>query len=94
MSYSGYSLNGGVHPCLPFYERMLQCAKSEALPIKMCTAQTEDYLECHHRKKQYALNYAIKKELNNIRIVALPRYDEENDTFVPFSQATADHIFQ
>ena len=36
MSYSGYNVNGGAHPCLPFYERMLSCIRRETLPLKLC----------------------------------------------------------
>ncbi|EGR32387.1 hypothetical protein IMG5_084860 [Ichthyophthirius multifiliis] len=93
MAHQGFNLNGGAHPCLPFYERMLDCIRAEILPLKMCTDETEDYVECHQRKKQVILNYKLSQELNKNLIVALPKYDEENDRFLPQSAFNTDEIF-
>lgn len=52
MSYTGINVNGGVTYCYPFYERLITCAKTEALPVKMCVPYGEDFYECLNRKKQ------------------------------------------
>ena len=52
MAFSGFNSQGGVHPCFPFYERLIFCMKEEISPVKMCYPFTEDYLECINRKKQ------------------------------------------
>ena len=95
MSFSGYNMTGGVHTCYPFYERLLSCVQRESLPIKMCSLEGEDFLECINRRKQvisllmewliltkYALNYKIAHELRKFKILSIPKYDMENDTFI------------
>ena len=70
------------------------CAGDSKLAINNCTKWEKSQIEwSFFDKTKYALNYKIKQELNNLRIVALPRYDEDNDTFVPFAEASADLAF-
>ena len=54
MSFTGFTTQGGVHACFPFYERLISCFRSETLPVKMCALQSEDYLECVTRRKEVA----------------------------------------
>eukprot|EP01016_Furgasonia_blochmanni_P000430 TRINITY_DN1008_c0_g1_i2.p2 TRINITY_DN1008_c0_g1~~TRINITY_DN1008_c0_g1_i2.p2 ORF type:complete len:176 (+),score=30.23 TRINITY_DN1008_c0_g1_i2:66-593(+) len=94
MSYTGFNIQGGIQQCYPFHERVISCIKRETLPVKACTVQAEDFLECLQKRKQYALNYKIHEELHKHKILALPRYDEENDRFVIDSDLpNADVIF-
>lgn len=55
MSFSGYGMQGGLNACYPFYERLITCVRREALPVKMCTLEGEDYMECIQKKKQVFL---------------------------------------
>eukprot|EP01017_Pseudomicrothorax_dubius_P000971 TRINITY_DN0_c3137_g1_i1.p1 TRINITY_DN0_c3137_g1~~TRINITY_DN0_c3137_g1_i1.p1 ORF type:complete len:101 (+),score=21.81 TRINITY_DN0_c3137_g1_i1:92-394(+) len=81
MAYNGFTSHGGVSACYPFYERFITCARDEPLPVKMCSLQAEDFIECLGRKKEYALNYKVQRELHKFKILSLPRYNVENDTF-------------
>merc|ERR1712224_28955 len=82
MSFTGFDMQGGVNQCYPFFQRLTSCIKGEVIPIKMCANESEDYLECLHRTKQYQLNYKILEEIHKYKILSIPVYDEENDKFV------------
>lgn len=51
MSYTGTNTNGGISPCMVFYQRMNNCIRVENLPNKMCQIEGSDFLECIQRNK-------------------------------------------
>jgi len=48
------SVNLTANPCYTFYQRMLNCVKSEEMVSHMCFAEVEDWYECKSRKKHRA----------------------------------------
>lgn len=51
MSFTGLSINNGVHICFPHFEEMRQCIEGHTYGQFECKNQIQDYLECHNRKK-------------------------------------------
>lgn len=43
-----------THPCYTFYQRMVNCIKTEELHSRMCFVEKEDWYECKTRKKHRA----------------------------------------
>ncbi len=82
MSFTGLTIQGGIHPCYPFHQRFRACMAEELVPGKMCQSQVEDYLECFQKNKQYALNYKVHQELQKYKILSIPRYDYDSDSFL------------
>ena len=70
-----------VHPCYTFYQRMVQCTKSEEMNSRMCYTETEDWYECKTRKKHRAFNNFIQTEMERTEIMSLPVYDVSSDSF-------------
>ena len=44
--YSGLNINGGIHHCFTFNERLMTCLRKELMPLKMCGVEGLDFLEC------------------------------------------------
>jgi len=59
----------------------------------MCALEGEDFLECINRKKQYALNYKLAKELRQYKILSIPKYDIETDRFIVNNELPSADVF-
>ena len=70
-----------THPCFTFYTRMVNCAKNEELPSRMCMQEVDDWVECKTRKKHRAFQNFVQAELAQMQIFSLPTYDERTDSF-------------
>ena len=77
------SLDGGVHKCYPFWLKFTDCFRSEQDPAAMCRDTFEDFVECSSRKKELKLRYRVTEELHKWKVLAVPRYNELNDSFEP-----------
>ena len=70
-----------THPCYTFYQRMLNCVKTEEFHSRMCFVEKEDWLECKSRKKHRAFENYIGNEMQKLHILSLPTYEPKTDTF-------------
>jgi hypothetical protein len=70
-----------TNPCYTFYQRMINCVKSEELVQRMCFLEIEDWHECKSRKKHRAFQHFIHDEMHKMKIYSLPTYDFSTDTF-------------
>ncbi|KAL3797050.1 hypothetical protein ACHAWO_006686 [Cyclotella atomus] len=68
---SGRGLNGGVSRCYPFFAEFKECLKTEEIitrddgKIKWkneCYKTREDYFECLHAKKEWAMVKRVNEE--------------------------------
>eukprot|EP00357_Protocruzia_adherens_P005160 CAMPEP_0115037686 /NCGR_PEP_ID=MMETSP0216-20121206/42958_1 /TAXON_ID=223996 /ORGANISM="Protocruzia adherens, Strain Boccale" /LENGTH=102 /DNA_ID=CAMNT_0002417937 /DNA_START=30 /DNA_END=338 /DNA_ORIENTATION=+ len=81
MSHPGLNVNGGTHPCFPFFQRVSACVKREEMYTRMCYDEVADFWECRNKDKQRALQYKIAKELHKNKILSIPTYNEKTDSF-------------
>lgn len=58
MSFTGISINTGVHICFPYFEDMRVCIDGRTFGQYYCKEKIQDYLECHNRTK-YVLSQSI-----------------------------------
>ena len=70
-----------THPCYSFNQRMMQCIKTEEFSSRMCFAEIEDWMECKSRKKHRAFQNFVQGEMSKMKIMSLPTYNYDNDTF-------------
>jgi len=77
-----YDFNGQYNQCYTFYIRFNDCVASEPLKRIMCSDKFNDYFECktHIKEMQYRSWYA--KEYKKIKILSLPKYDDQTDSFI------------
>jgi len=69
---SGFGLRGGLGRCFPFWADFKECLKSETdKDGKICMGAREDYFECLHHKKEFAMIGAVEKEVLRQRAEAL-----------------------
>ncbi|KAL9188513.1 hypothetical protein ACHAXT_006891 [Thalassiosira profunda] len=68
---SGRGINGGVGRCYPFFAEFKECLKTEALVTKEdgtrawknnCWQVREDYFECLHAKKEWAMVARVNEQ--------------------------------
>mmetsp|Transcript_24174 Transcript_24174/g.30411 ORF Transcript_24174/g.30411 Transcript_24174/m.30411 type:complete len:83 (+) Transcript_24174:131-379(+) len=53
---SGFGIKGGVGRCYPFFAEYKECLQKErSLAGTLCNVLREDYFECLHHKKEYAM---------------------------------------
>ena len=66
MTESFMTVGGATHPCYTFYQRMVNCFKSEDMPNRMCFVETEDWHECKTRKKHRAFHNFVSNEMHKL----------------------------
>mmetsp|Transcript_34855 Transcript_34855/g.83363 ORF Transcript_34855/g.83363 Transcript_34855/m.83363 type:complete len:83 (+) Transcript_34855:80-328(+) len=68
---SGHGLNGGVSRCYPFFAEFKECLKTESLITQPdgekkwknnCWQVREDYFECLHAKREWAMVKRVNEE--------------------------------
>ncbi|KAL3788235.1 hypothetical protein ACHAW5_000831 [Stephanodiscus triporus] len=68
---SGHGINGGVGRCYPFFAEFKECLKTEKLITlddgtrkwkNDCWTVREDYFECLHAKKEWAMVRRVNEE--------------------------------
>jgi len=68
---SGHGISGGVGRCYPFFAQFKECLKTEELITQEdgtkkwknnCWQVREDYFECLHAKKEYAMVSRVSEE--------------------------------
>lgn len=74
--------NNNMNICYPHYLRYIDCKEGEPLSRLLCRDKYIDFKECKFKQKQNEFYAFYNNEFKKLKILSIPKYDDETDSFV------------